>query len=258
MKKGKFGIVLALTTAAGTIATIVLTAKKAPEAKKMKEEALQRKREETGNPNAELTLTESIQAQAPCYGPVIATGAITMLSMVGSQILPQDALKDLDQLHRTYKQMNEKLNGPGANKITENLVKLSQVTDGKRKETFVFKFDGHDILFESTLLDVLSSEYNVNRCFIGLGEITFNEMLDVFHLQDRHQEGGDDVGWQAYLGEAFYGYTWIDFEHRRGMLDGKPVTFIDMPFDCHALTEEELMGDEFNSVLANHGIEAMW
>ena len=259
--KGKVGIVLTVLTGVGMIVTIVLAAKKAPEAQKMKEASLEQKRQTTGDENAQLTKFESFKAQFPCYSPVIFTAIMTVGSLIGSQILPQDAINDIQKFHQTYKEMNTRLNGVEAEKITENMstIKLSQGTDGFKKETFVLKFDGRYIPFESTLLDVMEAEYDMNRKFrIGKGEVTFNEMLDLFHLEDKHVKGGDDVGWQQYIGYEFYGYSWIDFVHRRGMLDGQPVVFIDMPFPCHAFSEDECTEQEFQSELTNHGIETMW
>ena len=245
--KSKFGIVLTIVAGIGMIATIVITAKKAPEAQKKKEEALEKKRQETGNENASLTFMESFQAQAGCYAPVIASATLTVGSIIGSQILPQSAINDLEKLHKTYKEVTAKVNGPEAEKLIDDMTqqKLSQDNDTIKKELFVLKFGDEDILFESTLLDISEHIYDVNRFFKGTGTITFNELLDIFQLD--HRERGDEFGWDECLGEAWYGYCWIDFKYRKGMLGDKPVTFIDMPFDCHPLTDEGCE-EELNAV----------
>lgn len=253
--KGKLGIILMLAAGAGMIFTVVLTAKKAPEAQKLKEEALEQKKVATGNENVQLTKIESLKAQLPCYAPVIFSAAVTTGSMIASQVMPQGALRNLENTLQTYKDISAKVHGPEAEKLIEQMTeqKITQGTDGMKKETFVLKFNDHDILFETTLLDVMEAEYDCNRFFTGTGQLTFNQLLGFFRLET--QERGDEFGWDCYLGEVWYGYSWIDFKHRRGMLDGKPVTFIEFPFDCHSLNEEDCNDDFLDSTLMNHGIE---
>jgi len=239
--KGKIGIVLTFIAGIGMVVTIIIASKKAPEAQKLKQEALEAKRKKTGDDNAQLTKLESIKAQAPCYAPVAFSAAVAVGSMIGSQIIPQEAIKDINDLSNMYKTVNEKLNGPYVHKAVEDISnqKIIENTNGIKKETFVFKFNGKNIIFDSTLLDVLTSEYEANKAFrLGKnGQLTFNQLLDIFHADER-VSGGDDYGWDQEIGAAIYGYYWIDFEHRRGMLNGDPVTFIDTPFSCHLIKEE--------------------
>ena len=246
--KGK-GILFAVLAGAGMIFTCYLTAKKAPEAVEKRNEALQKKREETGDENAELTPMESFQAQAPVYVPVAGAGIITLASVVASQIFPEKELKDSQKLFKTYKDISAKLHGPKVENLVSKMAeqKMSQGTDGLKKETFVLHFGNEDILFESTLLDVLTAEYDLNRLFSGLGYASFNQFLDFLHQE--HADGGDDYGWDVYLGEVWYGYSWIDTKHRRGVLNGNPVTFIEFPFEPHPMDDEEC--EEYMT----HGIE---
>ena len=67
----------------------------------------------------------------------------------------------------------------------------------------------HSIQFEKSRSDVIEAFYEANRYFHGRGVITFNEFLECLGLD--HVEEGDNRGWEAYIGEAVYGYTWIDF-----------------------------------------------
>lgn len=237
--KGKMGIVLAVVAGAGMIFTVWLTAKKAPEAVKLKEAALEKKRIDTGDENAQLTKLEALRAQIPCYGPVIASAAVATGSMIASQIIPQEALYDVKKTFQTYKDVTAKLNGPEAEKVIDQITekKLEQGSNGIKKEIFVIEFLDEQIEIETTIVDILEAEYNINRFFKGCGRITFNEALEFFH--EKARERGEEFGWDEYIGDAFYGYCWIDFQHRRGMLNGKPVNFIDMPFPCHPLNEDE-------------------
>lgn len=262
--KGKAGLIFTIIAGAGMIITIVLTAKKAPEAQAAKDQALQAKRETTGDPNAQLTKMESLKAQAPCYAPVLASAAATTASLIGSQVLPQQAINDLNRWKNAYMDISREIHGPKATEIMNQMVeakaaqdakgtKDTQVTDAYKKETFVMRFNDKDIVFETTLVDVLNAEYDSNRFFTGTGGLTFNQMLGFFHLE--HYERGDEFGWDQYLGDVFYGYSWIDFRHRRGMYDDKPVTYIEFPFSPHWLSEDESLFDEINSEYRNHGIE---
>ena len=79
----------------------------------------------------------------------------------------------------------------------------------EEKETFRIRFQGHTIEFQSTRADVIEALYETNRYFQGRGLITFNEFLA--YLGQDSVEGGDDRGWEAHVGEAVYGYIWIDF-----------------------------------------------
>lgn len=254
LSKGKAGIGLTIIAGGGLILTVVLAAKKAPEAQKLKEAALEEKRKTTGDPNAKLTWVESLKAQAGCYAPVIASAAFTMGSMIGSQILPQSALNDITKLHNTYKDMVAKVESKEAAEKIEEMAevriqeeKKEKSKSAKEKEDdkvcrWAFKFGDRVIEFTASLLEVLESEYEVNRYFIVCGgEVTLNKFLEFFNCDPI--EGGDDVGWQEYLGEIFYGYSWIDFKHRPGEHNGRKVTFIDLPFDAHALTEEGVNDD---------------
>lgn len=242
MAKGKLGLAFTIIAGIGLVITVMMTAKKAPQAQEMKTEALKQKRLETGDENAQLTKMETIQAQLPCYAPVAASALLTVGSLVGSQIFPQEALRDLKKMHETYKEITAKVNGPKAEALIEKITEQKALPSGvpeeqQKKETFVIRFDNENIVFESTIVDILMAEYDVNRFFAGTGEITFNQMLKIFHI-DREFENGDLLGWSLILGDTWYGYNWIDFEHRRGTLNGKQVYFIDMPFECHSLCEE--------------------
>lgn len=240
--KGKLGVVLTIAAGIGLVVTVIATAKKTPEAQKAKEEAIEKKRQATGDENAQLTTIESIKAQVPTYAPVIFSAAITAGTIIGSQVLPQNVATDLEKWKRAYRDISTKVNGPEAEKLMNGMAhsamahKETQGTLVIKKETFILRFNDHDIPFESTIVDVLIAEYDANKLFKGAGSITFNQLLNFFHL--KNEERGDEFGWDVLLGEKWYGYSWIDFNHRRAMLDGKPVTYIDMPFECHILNEE--------------------
>ena len=260
--KSKGGIVCLLVAGGGLVVTMILTAKKAPEALKLKEEALKEKRERLGDEHAQLTWFESMKAQAGCYAPVAASALLTVGGIVGSYVLPESALQDLHKVHNAYKDVVKKVDGVKAEeKIaemtefqlqsdkTENK-KITEKKEDKEKEPesdpnkaqrFAFFIGDHLIEFTSTMMKVLEGEYNANRYFKVNGELTLNKFFEFFECDPI--DGGDDVGWQEYLGEIYHKDAWIDFIHKPVDDDGKKYILIDVPFEPRALEEEYINED---------------
>lgn len=238
---------LLIATGVGIGITAWLAAKNTPEAQKRKEDALAAKRERTGDPNAQLTFIESLQAQIGAYAPAIISGMVTMGSFVGSEVINENNMKKAEKAFDNYKSMTDKLSGKGASKFIDKAVeqKKADYKKGKpweQKETFRIVFQGNSIQFESTRYEVMEAIYEANRYFHGRGILTFNEFLE--YLGQPPVSEGNDRGWECYIGESIYGYTWIDF----GMKDcpDEPwVTEIYMPCYPHFFDEDE----------ANHEIE---
>ena len=237
--KGKTLLVLA--AGAGMIITAFLAAKKAPEAQAKKEAALQAKREKTGDENAQLTFFESAQAQIGSYIPAIVCGMATLGSFAGSEIINKENMKKAEKAFNEYKDMTETLGGTGARKTIEKAVEQKRIDEknGKpweSKEMFRIVFQGHSIQFEDTRANVMEALYETNRYFHGRGRITFNEFL---HFLDQAPvDEGEDRGWEAYVGEAVYGYTWIDFGLKE--CEDEPwITEIYMPVYPHFFDEDD-------------------
>lgn len=91
----------------------------------------------------------------------------------------------------------------------------------------------------------MQAEYHLNRNFILRGYVSVNDFLDFLKLE--HTASGDKDGWEEFAGEAFYGYRWVDFEHRHYTTDdGLSVCAIETPFYCHNLNEyDEKMEERF-------------
>ena len=80
---------------------------------------------------------------------------------------------------------------------------------------------------------VIEAEYHTNRNFQLKGDIPFNEFLSFLELDDKDLSF-EQLGWDIYLGETYYGYQWIDFVHKDKMLsDGTEYTEIFYPFEPH-------------------------
>lgn len=92
--------------------------------------------------------------------------------------------------------------------------------------------------FESTLEDVAYAMYHFNRNFILKGSASLNDLLRMFTLEEVPY--GEDYGWDQYIGEAEYGYKWVDFVEDEVVLDGDlECVCIYLPFEAH----DDYMGD---------------
>ncbi len=233
--------VFLVVTGVGMVVTAFLAAKKAPEAQAKKEAALQAKKERTGNENAQLTFIESMQAQIGSYIPAIISGMVALGSLAGSEVINKENLKKAEKAFDDYKDMTEKLDGKGARKVIEKAVEQKKLDEKKgkpweEKEQFRIVFQGHSIQFEDTRANVIEAIYETNRYFHGRGLVTFNEFLS--YLGQPSVEEGDDRGWEAYVGEAIYGYTWIDFGLKE-CIDEPWITEIYMPIYPHFFDEKD-------------------
>lgn len=225
----------------GLTATLYFTARNTPEALKRKEEALKEKKERTGDENAKLTFVESFKAQVGAYAPAIVSGTVMVGSLIGSEVINKENMKKAEKAFDDFKDMTEKLDGKGARKTIEKAVEQKKIDDKKGKpwdkpETFRIIFQGHSIQFEKPRSEVIEAFYETNRYFHGRGIITFNEFLQ--YLDQESVPEGDDRGWECCVGEAVYGYTWIDFGLKE-CIDEPWVTEIYFPVYPHFFEEEE-------------------
>lgn len=252
LTRGKKATVLTFMAAGGVVVTVVLTGKLAPIAKAKKEAALAEKRKRLNDPNAQLTWWESIQAQLGSYLPVILSLLATTGSIFGSDILNKRNYNQLKLYGEEFKKMSDQLAGEGHSKLVEQAIekKEQDKKDGKpewgEKQWFALDLTPVDttlpervILFESTMADVIQAEYEVNRYFHGNYEISNKELLQCFGLDDFIEENDDKIGFDMTTGEAFYGYSWIDFEHYDDSEHyDKDVVGIHLPFAPHPMYEE--------------------
>lgn len=93
-------------------------------------------------------------------------------------------------------------------------------------------------LIERTENEVLLAEYHFNRNFALRDYACLNEFYEFLGLEKIPE--GDILGWSKWAGEAFYGYSFIDFEHEEHTTtDGLEITDIVMPFSPTA----DFLGD---------------
>lgn len=240
------GTLLAVVAGVGMIVTACLAAKNAPDAQKKKEEALKEKREKTGDENAQLTFIESTKAQIGSYIPAIISGTVALGTLAGSEIINSNNLNKAKKAISDYKEMTDEIAGKGSSTIIERAIEQKKLNEKNNKpsndrQLYRIVFQGQTIEFESTNEQVMKAFYETNRLFQGKGIVTFNEFLNFLDqqiLDEKIAKEGDIRGWEAYVGEAVYGYTWIDF----GMSPSKDepwITEIYFPVYPHLFDEEE-------------------
>ena len=217
----------------GVVATTVMAVQATPKALRL----LEAKKEEKGE---KLTAWETIETAGMTYVPTVITGVATIACIFGANALnkrQQAALMSayalLDNSYKEYKKKVTELYGENADlEVRDELAKdkyekeTTEVSDGKR----LFYDEFSERYFESTTEDVLRAEYNINRYLAEGGGVFLNEFYEQLGIDT--VDYGDYLGWSAYeLVECTY-CCWIDFSHRKVVMDdGLECTIISMHFD---------------------------
>lgn len=216
---------------AGVVATSVMAVKATPKAMKL----IEAKKEEKGE---KLTVLETIETAGMTYVPAAITGVATIACIFGANALnkrQQAALMSayalLDNSYKEYKKKVDELYGEGSDReIRDELAKdkyeETAVSDGKR----LFYDEFSERYFEATTEDVLRAEYNINRDLSEGGGVFLNEFYE--HLGLEPVDYGDYLGWSSCeLIESTW-YCWIEFDHRKVVMDdGLECTIISMRFE---------------------------
>lgn len=216
----------------GIILTTVATAKATVKAVKIIEESENKKGEE-------LTVSEKIAVAAPLYFPVTIFTAATIFCVVSANVLNKrqtasyiSAYTLLESSYKQYKSKVKEMYGEDADRevekaITKDEYKEKDIPETENKLLFYEPFSKQ--FFERTKEEVLLAEYHLNRNFALRGSSNLNELYSFLDLPKT--DFGDNLGWSMDAGLAFYGYSWIDFEHEAVIMDdGRKCCVITMPF----------------------------
>lgn len=224
------GTILTCLSSIGVIGTAYLTGKAAIKADK-----------ELKTLGEEAPLKEKIRTAAPIYILPAAVGTATIACMFGANglnrkqqasMLAAGAL--LEQTYQKYKDKAEEL-------LEKNVVEKNMADEvppelNKDERLFYYNYyeDGdhpeYGSYFNCTIENLLKAEIETQRQFILCGYVTLNFFFSKLGLNP--VEGGDNLGWSAELGQEYYGYSWVDFEHFDTTLeDGLECTIITTPFN---------------------------
>lgn len=240
-------LMLSIMAIIGTCATAIMAASSTPKAIESKQKAQKQKGKE------KLTTLEVIKAEAPSYIPAICVGIGTIGCIVGSSILNNKQMSAisgayvlLQESYKNYQNKTQSIFGEeGDHTIRKAMQEEEKMKEEGRPpwdEVQIFYFEPYGKFFERTMNEVFLAEYHINRNLVLKQGVTINEFLDFLGLD--HVREGDEKGWNLWDGEAFYGYSWIDFNHRYFTTDdGMIVCSIETPFPPH-LEETEFSGEQ--------------
>lgn len=215
----------------GLIATSVMAVKATPKALLMAEEAKRDKGEE-------LTKFELVKAAGPAYIPAVLTGVSTLACIFGANILNQrkqasliSAYALVDNSYKEYKKKVGELYGEEANeRVKEEIAKdkyeETEIIVSGDKKLFYEEFSGR--YFEATTEQVLRAEYEVNRMLeMEYGGLYLNEWFELLGLEAT--DYGNHLGWSTWYLSEVYWHNWIEFTHRKVVLDdGLECTIIEV------------------------------
>lgn len=236
--------ILTCVSAIGMVGTVVLAVRATPKAMRACTDA------QVEKGRTQLTKLEVAKAAAPAYLPTIAAGTGTLICLFGANVLSRrqqasliSAYAALDQAFADYRAKVVAFGGKELDKAAQDAVEAEQKDKDEDRppwdEVQTFYLQGYPKFFDRTMEQVRTAEYVLNRNFVLRGSATFNEFLRFLGVDDLGEEG-ERIGWESYIGEAFYGYQWIDFDHvYRVMDDGMAICEIRMPFLPHGFDEEE-------------------
>ncbi len=224
--------ILTCLAAAGTIGTAILVGVETPKALKLIEDA----QYEKGEP---LTTVEKVKVAAPVYIPAIVMGASTVACIFGANVLGHretaamaSAYALVNSSYNEYRNKLRELYGEETDaRIKEEILKDKYnahpapiyapglmgnsndlASECDKKERVLFYDDLSGRYFESTLLDVFSAEYHLNRNFTLGGVANPNNFYEFLGIPTT--EFGEAIGWTAADG-----YYWLDFDHKRVVMD---------------------------------------
>lgn len=204
----------------GVVATSVMAVKATPKALRLLDEAQNEKGEE-------LTKFEMVKAAGHVYIPAVLVGASTIACIFGANALnkhQQAALMSayalLDSSYKEYKKKVGELYGGDAHTQIKDAIakdkyneKETKVEDGKR----LFYDEYSDRYFESTTEDLLIAEANINKSLGDFGAVCLNDWYGLLKLPGT--DYGNYLGWNKYEMFEMYWSSWIEFDHRKVVMD---------------------------------------
>ena len=213
--------------AVGVVATSVLAVKSTPKALRLLEEAEQEKGEK-------LTKFEAVKVAGPVYIPSVLVGASTIACIVGANVLNkhhQAALTSayalLDNSYKEYRKKVEELYGKEVDeRVKEEIAKdkydENDISVDGKKHLFYDDFSGR--YFESTTENVLRAENYINRQISVWGGTYLNEFYEQLGIPTT--DYGDYLGWSAGGLMEMTWEQWLDFDHKKVIMDDGLECFI--------------------------------
>ena len=220
----------------GVVATTILAVKATPKALQLIEEEKQKKGEE-------LSKWEVVKTAGPKYIPTVLMGVSTLACIFGANILSKcqqasliSAYALLDESYKKYRRKVIELYGEETHrKVVDEIAieKAKEVgitaeslcmntcltSDEACGDPVLFYDEWSHRYFESTIEQVITAQYHINRNFVLRGYVTLNELYDFLGLEPT--DYGNTVGW-AVEDELY----WIDFRQHKILIDDELECYI--------------------------------
>lgn len=233
--------ILTIAGGVGVVATTVMAIKATPKALERLEEAKQEKGDD-------LTTFEKVKVAGTVYIPTIAIGVGTLSCIFGANVMNKkqqaslvSAYALIDSSYKEYKQKLIELYGEETHQEIVDAIAAEKAknvgvnapgfvsnnalyVDEQCGETRLFYIECEQRFFETTLEQVISAQYHLNRNYSLRGYSVLNEFYDFLGLEPT--EYGSEVGWCNYDEFTF----WIDFNQRQTEINGRKCIVIEMPY----------------------------
>lgn len=226
----------------GVVVTCVMAVKATPKALSLIEQEEEKKGEK-------LTNFEVVKTTAKIYIPTVVTGTATIACIFGANVLNKrqqaslmSAYALIDNSYKEYKNKLKELYGEEAHqKIVDSIAiekaqdtyihseclctSCNLATEDHSSEPKLFYDEYSNRYFESTIEQVITAEYHLNRNYVLGGGAPLNMLYEFLGLEPT--DYGSAVGWAIDDDELY----WIDFNHRKVTLDdGLECYIIETPF----------------------------
>lgn len=226
--------IMAWMSALGVVATTGLAVQSTMKSVKLVQKAERRY-------GRRLTKEETLKIAAPAFISTFIAGGTTIACIftgdrlhVHREMAIGSAYAMISQAYQQYRQEVVTINGEDMDKQALANIRTKEIAEQDiqkpKGEKLLFFEELSGKYFNATMLEVLDAEYHFNRNYqLSGGCGSLNEFYDLLGIP---RTSADQVlGWSAYWGEVFYGYTWIDFEHTLVTLDdGLECYIISYPF----------------------------
>ena len=245
--------VLTCLGAGGVVATVIFAIKATPKAQEKVIHARRDKADGQANDISELpklTALETVQACWKDYLPMAATGTATLLCIFGANVLDRKQQASMTAAYtilvnefNRYREKVRLIYGEETDKAIQKMMEQEKQDAEEDRPpwdaTQTFYVEGYPRFFESTMELVVIAEYCLNRNFRLRGNATYEEFLTFLGIDVNNEtplKYPKGFGWDEYIGETEYGYSWIDFDNiHRVMDDGSLVCEITFPFGPHSI-----------------------
>lgn len=212
--------ILTCIGAIGVVTTSIMAVKATPKAIVLLEQAKEEKGEE-------LTNLEVVKTVAPVYIPSVVVASATITCIFGANILnkrQQAALTSayalLNSSYQDYRNkvidlLGEESHDEIQSEIAKDKYENDKVTVSEDNQLFYDAFSGQ--YFESTLFKVQQAEYYLNRDLTMRDYAYLNEFYE--YLGADEIDSGWKLGWSTGSCLAAYWQPWIDFNHKKVVMD---------------------------------------